>query len=99
MGRATVEAVRSALYNVDYPASKDALIDAANGNGAGADVLRALRALPVEDYDNLDQVIRSVATAEATDQSAADKAARARAGGPTGVAEHMRDVETPRLEP
>jgi hypothetical protein len=99
MGQTSVEAIQSALYDVDYPASKEALIDAADRNGAGGEVLRALRSLPVEEYGNLEQVIRSVDTVEASGQSAADKAVRARARGSGGVAEHMRDAEAPRLDP
>ncbi|MDQ4096395.1 MAG: DUF2795 domain-containing protein [Actinomycetota bacterium] len=91
--------VRSVLEDVDYPASKEALLDAAFRAGAGSDVLKALRALPVEDYGNVDEVVRSVDTAEATGQSPADKAVRARERAHPELAEHMRDRQAPRLDP
>jgi hypothetical protein len=99
MAEVSAEEIRRALQNVTYPATKDALVDAAVHAGAGEGVRAALRSLPPEDYGNLDEVIRSVDSAEATGQSAADEAARARDTGPRGLAEHMRDRQAPRLDP
>ncbi len=99
MGEVSADDVRSVLQDVDYPASKEALLDAAFRAGAGSDVLKALRALPVEDYGNVDEVVRSVDTAEATGQSPADKAVRARERARPELAEHMRDRQAPRLDP
>jgi hypothetical protein len=99
MGDVSADDVRSVLQDVDYPASKEALLDAAFRAGAGSDVLKALRALPVEDYGNVDEVVRSVDTAEATGQSPADKAVRARERAHPELAEHMRDRQAPRLDP
>ena len=98
MGDVTAAEVRSVLEDVDFPASKEALLDAAFRAGAGSDVLDALRALPMEDYGNVDQVVRSVETAEATGQSPADKAVRARERAHPELAEHMRDRQAPRLD-
>jgi hypothetical protein len=95
----SADEIRSALNDVDFPADKEALTDAASRNGAGAEVLRALASLAVEQYANVDEVIRSLDTAEATGQSPADKAVRARDRTHTEVAEHMRDVHAPELDP
>ncbi len=99
MGGVRAEDIRRALDDATYPATKDALVDVATRGGADEAVCKVLRALPVEDYGNVDEVIRSVATVEATGQSAADKAVRAREGNQAGLAEHMRDRQGPRLDP
>lgn len=52
--------VRAALNAADYPASKDDLIAAAQDAGADEEVLRALRTLPLQDYNNEGEVLRSV---------------------------------------
>lgn len=52
--------LRQALEAVDYPAGKDQLLDQAEHQGAGEDVLRALRSLPPVPYRDLDEVVRSV---------------------------------------
>ena len=99
MGDVSADDVRSVLQDVDYPADKETLLDAAFRAGANADVLKALRALPAEAYGNVDEVIRSVDTAEATGQSPADKAVRASEQTHAQLAEHMRDRHAPRLDP
>ena len=50
----------AALSDVDYPATKDDLIAAAERNAPGdQDVLAVLRSLPPETYGNGNEVIRS----------------------------------------
>lgn len=52
------------LDEVDFPASKDELIEAAGARGAPAQVLKALRAMPPVDYGNREEVARSARTDE-----------------------------------
>jgi hypothetical protein len=63
-GLPSAAAVHSALKAVDFPATKDGLMDAASAAGADDAVLAALRSLPLADYTNRDEVIRSVDTAD-----------------------------------
>ena len=99
MDEVSAEDIRRALEDATYPAGKDALVEVAAAAGADERVCKALRSLPVEDYGNVDEVIRSLETVEATGQSSADKAVRAREATHRGVAEHMSDRQAPRLDP
>ena len=65
-GLPSVEDIRDALLNADFPADKDELIRVAERAGAAKETLSALRSLPVADYANKDEVVRSVETSEAT---------------------------------
>ena len=98
MAQVSVEDIRAALKSADYPATKESLLDVAVGAGAEEDVCKALRSLPVAEYDNIDEVLRSLDTVDATGQADADKAVRARDRTSPGLAEHMRDRRAPRLE-
>ncbi|WP_336660715.1 DUF2795 domain-containing protein [Leucobacter sp. USHLN153] len=44
--------VQRHLGGVDYPASRDDLVETARNNGAGDDVVSALEALPDREYDS-----------------------------------------------
>ncbi|MGY1605606.1 MULTISPECIES: DUF2795 domain-containing protein [unclassified Geodermatophilus] len=49
------------LGEVDYPADKEALLDAARRHGAPDEVLRSIRTLPPgEAFANVDEVVRSL---------------------------------------
>jgi hypothetical protein len=48
------------LGGVDYPASRDDLVRAAEQNGAGDDVLEALRGIPDREYDAPTAVTKAV---------------------------------------
>lgn len=48
------------LGGVDYPASRDDLVAAAEKNGAGDDVLDALKGLPERDFDAPTDVTQAV---------------------------------------
>lgn len=98
MGEVSAGDIRRALQDVSYPATKDVLVDAASRAGADEALCELLRSLPVEDYDNVEEVIRSLDTTEASGQSAGDKAVRARERTQRGLAEHMRDRQAPRLD-
>lgn len=52
--------VEQALNAADFPALKDDLIATAQSAGADDEVLRALRTLPVDEYGNVEEVLRSV---------------------------------------
>jgi hypothetical protein len=60
MAHVTVDEVVHTLRDVDFPATRDELIRAAQAAGAPDEVLRALRALPPVEYRNRDEVGRSV---------------------------------------
>ena len=77
---ATTDEVLHAVRDATYPAGKDDLLATAQAAGASEDVLQALRALPVEDYANAQEVTRSVPTEEApTDAHTAAQQARGQA--------------------
>ncbi len=89
-GLPSVEDIRDALMNADFPADKDELIRVAEQAGAAKETLSVLRSLPVADYANKDEVIRSVDTAEATGSTPSEHAAKARTETRPGVAQHQR---------
>ena len=53
--------VRDALNTVDFPASKDDLVSAAETSGDD-EAARAVRGLPLATYENHDEVLRSIRT-------------------------------------
>ena len=55
-----LSALTDVLKRADYPAMKDDLVVLAEQSNAGDDVKRALRSLPLAEYTNRDEVIRSV---------------------------------------
>jgi ribosomal protein L12E/L44/L45/RPP1/RPP2 len=91
--RTTREALRAVLVDVDFPATKDQLGEAAGRHGADDDTLRALRAVPPVDYRNMDEVLASVPLAdEAPEAAAAMQADRRRQHTAPGLAEGSKDV-------
>jgi len=86
--------VRDSLVDVDFPAGKDALLEAASRQGASDAVMRLLRAIPPVDYESRDTVIASIDSAEATGQSASQKGRQALLRQKPGVAQHMRRTMT-----
>ena len=50
MAHVTVDEVLHVLRDVDFPATKDDLVEAARAAGASEEVLRALRAVPPVEY-------------------------------------------------
>jgi hypothetical protein len=83
--------VRKALTNVDFPASRDAIVQEAERDGAPEDVVKALRAMPPVDYANKDEVIRSAHTDAAPGRDPGARAAQLREGNQR-IAAHERDV-------
>lgn len=89
-GLPTAAAVAGALDAVDFPATKEELVSMAEAAPTHEDVLSALRSLPLGEYANLDEVLRSVETADATGASPAQHAAQARTPARPGLAQHQR---------
>ena len=87
----TPEDVLRYLQDVDYPAGKEALVDAAERAGAPEAVIRSLRAIPPVEYRSRAEVARSVRVDPGAGRSASRAAEQARTRAPAGVAEHMRE--------
>ncbi|MEU0742247.1 DUF2795 domain-containing protein [Streptomyces sp. NPDC006134] len=92
--------VTDALKDVDFPAGKDELIDAARKAGASRDAVAALRGIPPESYANREEVARSVRVDPASDlgTSPAQRGRQARAGGKPGQSQHLRDAPKPPVQ-
>jgi hypothetical protein len=88
---ATDEVLRY-LEDADFPATRDELVQVAASHGAGADVLKALRAMPPVEYTSRAEVARSAATDVAPGLSEAARAARLRDHKHQRVATHLRDA-------
>ncbi len=82
--------LEQALINVDFPASKEDILDGAHAQSASDDVMRALRSLQPVDYENADQVIRSVHTDVGAGRVEALDADPERRRGSPGVADRLR---------
>jgi hypothetical protein len=91
-GLPSAEEFRVALSAADFPAGKEDLVRMAEEGGAGERVLAGLRSLPLGDYDNVDEVVRSVDTVEASGTTPSEHAAQAQArpGGQPGLAQNQR---------
>jgi hypothetical protein len=101
MAHTDVPAVLSAIKDVDFPAAKEDLLDAARRSSASEEVLKALRGIPPEQYGNHDDVARSVRVDADSDLglTAAQRAEQARQGGKPGMSQHLRDApKTPLQE-
>lgn len=100
MAHTNAREVLRALDDVDFPADKDTLVRAAQVAGASEEVVRALRAIPPEEYENRDQVAHSVRVDPDSDldHSPAQRAEQARLGGKPGQSQHLREVPKPPVE-
>jgi hypothetical protein len=99
----STDQLRQALRDVDFPAGKDELIRAAQAAGAPGEVIRALRAIPPEEYANREEVARSVPKdpAEELQPSPAQQAAQARERrrhGGQHLSQYLREVPKPAVE-
>ncbi len=54
------DAVKTALNDVDWPASKEQLVEHVESRGATPETIRGIRSLPLGDYDNIKQVMQSL---------------------------------------
>jgi hypothetical protein len=52
--------VQKHLKGMDYPASRDEVVQVAESNGAPDDILDALRGLPEQQYDGPDDVMEAL---------------------------------------
>jgi hypothetical protein len=103
MVRVSPDEVTRALRNADFPATKEELIRAAQDAGAPDDVIKALRAIPPEEYRNRDEVARSVPVDPAADRDlspgqVAEAGRRSRHHHPQRVSQYARDVPKPPVE-
>ncbi|WP_156765937.1 DUF2795 domain-containing protein, partial [Mycobacterium sp. E342] len=78
----TPSQLRQCLNDVDFPANKQDLLEAAGRNGCNDDTIRAMRAIPPETYNNAAQVAASVTIADEHDVRDGDKAAARRSQEP-----------------
>ncbi|MGC9667197.1 DUF2795 domain-containing protein [Planosporangium sp. 12N6] len=85
----TRDGVRPYLKDVDFPASRDEIVEAARKLGASEDVVKALRGMPPVDYHNKEEVLRSAKT-EIAEETPAEKAEKARDHKHQRVAEYLR---------
>jgi hypothetical protein len=69
----TASQLRKCLSDVDFPANKQELLDAADRNGCDEETARALRGIPPETYTNVGQVASSVTIADERDNEGAGK--------------------------
>ncbi len=53
------DAVKTALNDMDWPASKEAIVEHVESRGGTPETVRAVRSLPLADYDNVNEVLRS----------------------------------------
>jgi ribosomal protein L12E/L44/L45/RPP1/RPP2 len=90
MTEPTNDRISELLADVDFPADKDTLVAAAKATGASDEEARALRAIPPVTYENIDQVLASVDTADQHPQAPSEEGAQARERDKRGVAEHQR---------
>jgi hypothetical protein len=103
MPHVTTDEVVMYLGDADFPAAKDDLLQAAEAAGAPPAVLKALRAIPPEQYANRGEVARSVPTDPAADlhPSPAQRAEQARVQrhrGPHPVSQYEREVPKPPVQ-
>jgi hypothetical protein len=80
------------LNDVDYPADKEALLEAANRNGCDEDTARALRAIPPETYANFTEVVSSVTLTDDEELSDAEKAEAHRMNTKANVSQSAKEV-------
>jgi hypothetical protein len=103
MVHVTVDDVLHALRDVDFPATKEQLIEAAQAARAPEEVLRALRAIPPVEYRNRAEVGRSVPADLVAELgiSPGQRFAQLREAhrhGPQPLSASMRDVPKPVVE-
>ncbi|OBH97475.1 hypothetical protein A5678_24390 [Mycobacterium sp. E2733] len=88
----TPSQLRQCFTNVDFPVSKQDLLDAAGRNGCDDDTIRALRGIPPETYNNAAQVAASVSITDDRDVEERDRAAARRSHTKPGLAENAKDI-------
>lgn len=95
------ETLKASLSGMDFPASKEQIVSYAENHGVDQATVRALRAMPTADYENVAEVQRSVPMDKGTEegQSDSDKAQQQRQDTKAGLAEHQtRTPDNPIVE-
>ncbi|MCO5995248.1 DUF2795 domain-containing protein [Actinoallomurus rhizosphaericola] len=97
--RATnTDEIKEVLSDMDFPASKEEIVDHARDKAAGTEAERALRALPLGEYGSVAEVQRSVPLEPDPDRTASERNYQRRHHRKPGLAEHEREVERPPVE-
>ncbi|MFD0855219.1 DUF2795 domain-containing protein [Actinomadura adrarensis] len=90
--------IKHLLGDLAFPASKQEIVEHADRGGLKTDTERALAALPLGDYDSLNEVLRSVSTDPDPGRSAAERNYQRTHHKKQGLAEHMRESERTPIE-
>ncbi|MGW8379009.1 DUF2795 domain-containing protein [Streptomyces sp. ODS28] len=100
MAHTTVQEVLKAVTDASFPAGKEELMKAAQEAHAPPQVMDALREMPPEQYENKNEVARSVRVDPDSDapHSDAQRAKQAAQHGKTGMAEQLRDASKPPVQ-
>jgi hypothetical protein len=86
------------LGDLAFPASKQKIVEHAHDRSPGSDAEKALAALPLSDYGNVEEVLRSVPTDPDPGRSAAERNYQRTHHKKQGLAEHMRESEQPPVQ-
>lgn len=62
-GEDPARSITPQLDSVDYPTTREQLVEAAEDNGASADIINVFKALPREEYLSREQVMRDLSEA------------------------------------
>ena len=91
--------IRGVLNDLGFPASKEQIVEHARGrSGARSDAARALAAMPVGDYANLAEVLRSVPAQPSPELSETERVYQHRHHRHADLAENMRETRLPPVE-
>jgi hypothetical protein len=91
--------IRSVLNDLDFPASKEQVVEHARQRVApGGSAERALAALPLGEYANMGEVLRSVPADPAPGRTEAERVISHRQHRKPHLGEHMRDHVLPPVE-
>lgn len=90
--------IEDLLGDLSFPASKERIVEHARRHGASEEAEKALRALPLGEYANVKEVLRSVPVDPAPDRSESERVYQQRHHRKSGLAEHMRTAARPPVE-
>jgi hypothetical protein len=91
----TADEVLRHLGDVDHPADKDAMLAAAERQGASPEVLKAIRAVPPVEYRNADELVRSLQLDPGPHDEPGEQA---RTPAPPGVSQASRAPQQDRVK-
>jgi hypothetical protein len=95
----STDEIRSVLNDLDFPASKEQVVE--HGRRAsipGGGTERALAALPPGEYSSLGEVLRSVPVDPAPGRTESERVSQHRQHSKSLLAEHARDRDLPPVE-